>query len=422
MKYVDNIDWLQVTFHSKVEPYDTERLRFIPKTYGSSLFINGYSVILKDTQEEIFDLYTTPRVNESILKKDFKTIKFKNRFLYDGNILRYFQKIQEHFDFEDYNICRLDLCRDFEKFKNGLMPENFIDDCYNHKYILNAQGLKKTRYFDKKDIFEVPQETMRAIKREMKNLTPQERETVSKAMKILQEKVFNKIEKAKIYKYEYLLDIIKQSNIPQYMAILPSMQKTIKIGTGNSNIKKILYNKSVELAQAKDKPHIRAAHKPLNAAGDIWRLEFQIKGSRIEFACQDEPLHKFKIEDFADNNKLHAYLNYLVANEFKFKAKGKQINQRDWETLDLFTEEKQLKADMRIIALKSDSTRMNKIVALKLAQHYETARMNAIISEQDLRIEKKLLNRYLVENSLMEYYRKKIQPRMKNEYLKQTNK
>lgn len=55
----------------------------------------------------------------------------------------------------------------------------------------------------------------------------------------------------------------------------------MRYGSASSNVLTYLYNKTRELKEVKDKPYIR--QRWVGTTGDVWRLEFSIKGRRFDY-------------------------------------------------------------------------------------------------------------------------------------------
>lgn len=331
MKFVDNIDWLQVSFSSDVNNFVTPAgYSYRPRPMGTKMFRNAYDIVDNNLREVVAELLTTP--NERMFEKNFKMLRLKNRYIYTKDYRRIFADMQRHFGFgENYSLCRVDLCRDFQKFKNGLQPETFIRRIQNQEYIL--KGKRRP-----------PQKIV-------------ERHKYEKETKIITTTTIkeNHEYKTTTYQKKYSGEV---------------RPETLYISSGSNFISKKLYNKSQEMRDKGVKTHIQALHDSVfdEADGDVWRLEFSLKGSTvnaIERATGE--VGKLRIDDLDNITEL---LNSLINQQFVFWKNADLKNRsRDWETVQLFdpSEVGAAPYEFRRIDYNSDSGRAEKIFLKKLA-------------------------------------------------------
>ena len=331
MKFVDNIDWLQISFSSDVNNYVTPAgYSYRPRPMGTKMFRNAYDIVDNNLREVVAELLTTP--NERMFEKNFKMLRLKNRYIYTKDYRRIFADMQRHFGFgENYSLCRVDLCRDFQKFKNGLLPETFIKRIHSQEYIL--KGKRRP-----------PQKTV-------------ERYVFEEYTKIVTTTIIRGRSEYKTTTYQK-----KYSG-----EVRP---ETLYISSGSNFISKKLYNKSQEMRDKGVKTHIKALHDSVfdEVDGDVWRLEFSLKGSTVN-AIERETgeVGKLRIEDLDNITKL---LNSLVEHQFVFwKTSDLKDRYRDWQTVQLFdpAEVGAAPYEFRRIDYNSDSGRAEKTFLKKLA-------------------------------------------------------
>lgn len=116
----------------------------------------------------------------------------------------------------------------------------------------------------------------------------------------------------------------------------------LKFGTGNSRICTYIYNKTKELEQVKNKPHIRESWKQNNLSGEIWRCEFRIQnfdflltdietGQQINYNGNIAGLNSFDIIFNCETVFKALSDHYLV-----FKIKGNDTNKSRLKGFKLF--------------------------------------------------------------------------------------
>jgi len=296
MKFLDIIDWLQISFSSDVNNLSTpEGYSYQPRPMGTKMFRNAYDVVDDNLREVVAELLTTP--NKRMFESNFKVLRLKNISIYTKDYRCIFADMQRHFGFgENYSICRVDLCRDFQKFKNGLLPETFIRHIQKQEYILKGKSrfLQKTveRHTDEKEI-----------------------------------KTITTIQESNEYKTTTYLKNHSGEVRPE----------TLYLSSGSNSISKKLYNKSQEMRDKGIKTHIQALHDSVfdESEGDVWRLEFSLKGYTINAIKRATgKVGKLNIDDL-DN--ITGLLNSLIDQQFVFwKTSDLKNRSRDWKTVQLF--------------------------------------------------------------------------------------
>ena len=379
MKFVDNIDWLQVSFSSDVNNYVTPAgYSYRPRPMGTKMFRDAYDIVDNNLREVVAELLTTP--NERMFEKNFKMLRLKNRYIYTKDYRRIFADMQRHFGFgENYSLCRVDLCRDFQKFKNGLLPETFIKRIHSQEYIL--KGKRRP-----------PQKTV-------------ERYVFEEYTKIVTTTIIRGRSEYKTTTYQK-----KYSG-----EVRP---ETLYISSGSNFISKKLYNKSQEMRDKGVKTHIKALHDSVfdEVDGDVWRLEFSLKGSTVN-AIERETgeVGKLRIEDLDNITKL---LNSLINQQFVFwKTSDLKDRYRDWQTVQLFdpAEVGAAPYEFRRIDYQSDSGRaektfLKKLAVINLEQRTWSKVENLLGKETTDKFLSAVIQGRVAEYGLEKYFREKVLP------------
>lgn len=385
MIYVDNIDWLQISFKSnRHRYYEFDKYQFKLRPVGTSAFREIYDVVAVEINEVVGEFLALPR--EGFLDKDFKQFRFKNRFIYTDDYKRIFKDLKKFFGFgENYNITRIDLCRDFQKFYKGLLPETFIRKTQSQEYILKGKR----------------QPAQKAV----------ERHNYEKYTKVVETTILTE-------KNEYKTTTFSK----KYDGVVKP--ETLYISKGSAFISKTLYNKTQEMKDKRLKSHIKDLHdRYFNPEdGDVWRLEFSLKGSIVNIVrTLTGETGKMKIEDL-DN--ISGLINALISTRYTFwKNHGNRLKNRsrDWDTLDLFNPDDLAKTEFEIgrIEFKSDSGRAEKIYLKRLAVHDLESRTYDELKyefgeEITNKFYSKLVGNYANEHNLSDYLAKKILPYRKS--------
>lgn len=128
-----SIDWLQlnliaprdmdVKYHSffqvKLMPYSTRHFKIVEELYRHN--------------HRICTITRSPLSN--IIAADTILVKFDNWVLYSFPLLEYVNQFISLNNFKFKSISRLDICADFQRFKNGMIPSNFIKNYLNGHYL-----------------------------------------------------------------------------------------------------------------------------------------------------------------------------------------------------------------------------------------------------------------------------------------------
>ncbi|MDR1544455.1 MAG: hypothetical protein LBS50_08640 [Prevotellaceae bacterium] len=366
MLFVDNIDWLQIAFESSAHAGIENRLFMTRNLECSTPMFNRVEEVIFDnsllfTPEEhkrwdcvrssengvIGVLCSELRTDKLFLPKDYCTFKFKNRALYvvcsdnEMLIIKILRQLENDFCFKKHHIVRLDLCRDFEKFKYGLLPETFIRNFFNDKIYLEGKKGRIPKRFNGTKIYYEGAE--------------------------LQEQVTQINQNVKSKKFQYEFEIIS-NEIDGKNRI-----NTLTIGSKSSLIQRQLYNKTIE-QQREEKPYLTEIHDKINSdrnKREIWRLEFRLKGAMLtvvdnEIKANNKEISNempLQIEDICNGARITAMIEFLIENKFTFReAANTQNKARDWKRIELFDGQSlDGKIKLKRIEIKSTSNRANKI-------------------------------------------------------------
>lgn len=130
-KVVVSIDWLSLFCAGKIP--ETSKYKFVETGDTSRQFLKIYKVFRKNRLFAVVQAY--PR--NKILKADALQVKFENNVLYETDAVVIVQDFLEDLNWQVNNISRLDICGDFQQFKNGLSVQKFIQRLMSHKYLFN---------------------------------------------------------------------------------------------------------------------------------------------------------------------------------------------------------------------------------------------------------------------------------------------
>lgn len=116
----------------------------------------------------------------------------------------------------------------------------------------------------------------------------------------------------------------------------------LRFGSKTSEVNVYLYNKSVELVQVLDKPHIRKLwqEKGLDTTKNIWRLEISIKSKGNSYLdTRTGELNVINYDDLLDQSNLQNIFNSYINQYFHFKINDFQSNKSRMKKLKLFANE-----------------------------------------------------------------------------------
>lgn len=306
MLRITNVDWLALYIGVPGRPIDG-RFVFQKENYSSAIFEEIYTVYDSYLNERVATLQRKPF--SKIIPEDAGIIKIDNRLLYRPDWNTFATYICDSSGFEIRSISRIDICTDFNTFKNGLHPKTFIKRFLNNDYVKMGNS--------KYSIEGEQQEKTAIVKGE------------------------NRFEQD----FQY-----------------------IRFGTREHEVSSYLYNKSLELQQVKDKPYIRQAWKEgcLDLERDVWRLEFSLRNKQMRYIL-NRTGEQFRLDlDFlatqgvVDNVLCCAYQKY-----FDFRIYDGQQKKCRMKRVELLSQASST-LSMYVPTNDADSNRMDKIILNKL--------------------------------------------------------
>lgn len=298
MTYVLSVDWLSIFGHTRWNPYEDEdgesidqpsedenKIR-LPKCDGWVYEFASYGtrqfktlIFVYKMGEKICEVQICP--SSSILDKDACIVKFDNRLLYAANGHDLCTRFLWEHKIEVQRISRIDLCADFLNF-NGYDCHTFIKDFLALKIRHIGRGLGAAYFHHKSQ---------------------------------------------KVAGTSYTIANLRYSGL--------------SFGSHDSDVRVYLYNKTKELAEVHDKPHIRDTWVAAGlvkaedyrvtkvvqmkegehtffanaAASEVWRLEVSIHGDAIRFknktTGQMEEITFDRIWDLTQRELIyHTFIHY----------------------------------------------------------------------------------------------------------------
>lgn len=270
--------------------------------------IYRYSFTIKLHGWAVCHIHCVPK--SSALDPRLCAVKMANRILYTKDWAFYFRDVCNAFHLEPHNLTRVDLCCDFQRFDNDMLPNEFIraylaDGLINDVPTFIRKGSNKM--------------VVQGIKKLLKDGTGREASVTGTYTS-----------------WEYL-----------------------RFGSRNSGVCTYLYNKSKELADKKSKPYIKAAWEEAGIIEDkelpVYRLEMSIlaKGSNVrkrskamfQEAFGDFEFRALNTDDFSTQKRLDEIFWTYQQSYFVFHACKGQKYRKDMPIVNLLvpTEEVTLK-------------------------------------------------------------------------------
>lgn len=139
LDYVVSVDYLQVFGHC-LRFTQNANYEFRKKEYSTRHFSEVYEVY--NWQGLLY--CTIQRVPFSrVIDMTAMIVKLANSFLYKPYFASDFKIFLNTIGFEFRGFSRLDICCDFKKFKNGLLPQSFIRGFMDNRYLKNGRSSYK---------------------------------------------------------------------------------------------------------------------------------------------------------------------------------------------------------------------------------------------------------------------------------------
>jgi hypothetical protein len=311
-----SFDWVQVHVYlhsiNLFQVVDNTKYVVMLRANGTQQFKRVWDIVLKKTNETIAVLASEPH-HENFMKPNAGILKVINKYLYTSELKAMLQTILSDFQMVFQNFTRIDVCMDFLEFENGYQVQQFL-----HDYV--ADRIVKKRKATVENLFRT---------------TPR---------------------------------IDKDGH-------LHSDWETCTWGRASSDVRYRLYNKSLEQAKEKFKPHIFEHWHSHGYDGKqtVWRLEFELHNDTRGMVLETGEVLFFRdinLLDRASDIFQHAfklYFEFIWSEQTKYGTHKKKSRCRE---VVLFTD---FKADTCIIRpdCRKDHTRKHKtfIRNLELLNH-----------------------------------------------------
>jgi hypothetical protein len=145
------IDWLQLNVRPQKQTFtefdsfteDNDHYYFIDQNKPTNVFKKLHNIYSKIDNELLAVMTSQPK--EDFLDPNMIIIKFANDYLYNKNFYENIIHFMEHCKFTFKGYTRLDLAYDFNKFDNGMYPEQFIQN-YLSGVVKKLDKVKPTVY------------------------------------------------------------------------------------------------------------------------------------------------------------------------------------------------------------------------------------------------------------------------------------
>ena len=314
------IDWLQLYCLAPMKKIKNGGLgEMIPDIFSKNKIFEvvkmDYQIRqFKDVYEikqngEVAAVITANPPGKSVLKAETAIVKIHNKFLYQQNLKDFVTLLLSDLNLTFMSISRIDIAVDFIRFDNGMKGNDLIKKFVNEDVIKAGRSTKWSLNGD----------------------TGKDDQDVS------------------FLNFHYL-----------------------RFGKKGGDIAYYLYNKSVELAQVKEKPYIReywAANGYEESQGDVWRLEFALKSGKHGIVDDDENGggETLTMKDLAllePINFTKWFVNYFDRHFRFYENNGKSRKDRN---ADIVLFENLKPTTIRIeLSKKKDSGRSERIFARKL--------------------------------------------------------
>jgi hypothetical protein len=181
----------------------------------------------------------------------------------------------------------------------------------------------------------------------------------------------------------------------------------LRLGSNTSIVSSYLYNKSREMQVCKFKQHIFDCWRlnGLDTNKDVWRLEFSLKSSQLEFINTDTgDIKNLTFKTLKNSNNINLIYIYLYNTYFKFLIRNNSLDTKDFKRLKLFNF-KDIPYVHRIYTKCFDTNRADKVFIRKLENFNNELRSTKKELSDDLSIIKE---HYIKTRNLSEYYYKKV--------------
>ena len=123
--------YVQMSNRRKIDGFDFRVQKYNSKHFAKIAHIYIYN-------EKVANLEYEP--HSSILDSRAGLLKIENNILYQKDMFHIIDLILDYICAKVISISRLDICADFEKFKNNLEPKKLIKNFMTERYLRNGRG------------------------------------------------------------------------------------------------------------------------------------------------------------------------------------------------------------------------------------------------------------------------------------------
>lgn len=270
-----SVDWLQFfcdlsTFEVD-EPYSYEVLDIHARVWSECGVISAFFRPI---------LHVSRKPYSSVMSQSIGICKVDNAVLYMPNAVNVIQRALECCHIRILSITRVDLCGDFERIA-GVYPAKAIENVLSGKWLRVGQS----RFYGRgEDLWRLS-----GIRQVGQHCWAAENS------------------------FEFLGSANNASRFTY-----------LRYGSRSSEVCTYLYNKSLELKQIHDKPYIRQLWE--GASGDVWRLEFSIKGKHLTHIAREMRRGMpTGWEQYFDEDKRQEIYSALAAKYFDIRVNSGQV-------------------------------------------------------------------------------------------------
>lgn len=190
----------------------------------------------------------------------------------------------------------------------------------------------------------------------------------------------------------------------------PKMFQGITFGSSSSAVTVVLYNKTKELKEVKDKPYIRERWRKngIDETREVWRVEIRIKPDATHLINTGTgELFRLEAEHLKMQHAIERVFFVYAAKYFAFKIVGRDKNKSRLRDLEIFDPPKDLTTIPTRITNASDTTRADKIFLKKLCNIVRELR--EVPDELKDAVEF-VRNCFCMQKSLTRYYYQVVEP------------
>ena len=123
--------YVQMSNRRKIDGFEFKLQKYNSKHFAKIAHIYIYG-------EKVANLEYQP--HSSILDSRAGLLKIENNILYQKDMFHIVDLIMDYIGAKVISISRLDICADFEKFKNNLEPKKLIKNFMTERYLRNGRG------------------------------------------------------------------------------------------------------------------------------------------------------------------------------------------------------------------------------------------------------------------------------------------